>query len=715
MSRRLLNNLVLAIASCLVGFIGNSPFVELASGADPKNLLPNASFELPLGQERHEWSARDPGYGSSTNWTDMVNPLTLQLVATEQVSIGPPSESDPVIEEVVGAPEGSRAVAIPVSKNKPRHLTSPVVPMKFGQAYTLSVYVRSNLPSVKLRLGVWNRPMDWRIAPDAQSEPFLVTEDWQRYELTFNVAPYFHRGAVDLVFESSAEGKVWIDAVQLEVGSHTTPFQLRYPVEVSLTADTPFSGMLHLFGEPLALNLAHYCSGEQKPEDIKLSIETLDEGKVVFTTDIACPTDAGFAQEKLAVDFPLVGDYRARVYSASGEEIGVSSYGYMFTVHPVMKDGLGGLKLDPAEKDFQGILYSRGGKVHELPAERVRLPLYSGEGSWNFTVTDKNLIYLMAAGGGNGDAIKIMRTKDGGRTWDILKITRNLRTVLRDGSFLSWDAGVQKGDFLEVHRSRDDGQTWHSLGKGPGPLPSGSQTGPITQLRNGTLVWPVGLKKPGVNFATYVFRSIDDGKTWSEGYSVCPTGEPSVIELSSGRLLAVIRDNLVHPATPSPPPWQTYLEEPYEPFWRLWMMQYGQNKNSILKSVVKNVLLADSNDGGVTWTNVRAGTTSLGEMHGSAVELPDGRIVFMHVHRVPWLRGGVRARVSSDGGNTWEQETYYLSTVETYPEYSTDCVLPPELADGKPGMILSVLGDRPRSVGVDRTGLIQAVRWRPLP
>ena len=144
-------------------------------------------------------------------------------------------------------------------------------------------------------------------------------------------------------------------------------------------------------------------------------------------------------------------------------------------------------------------------------------------------------------------------------------------------------------------------------------------------------------------------------------------------------------------------------------------MQYGQNKNSILKSVVKNVLLADSNDGGVTWTNVRAGTTSLGEMHGSAVELPDGRIVFMHVHRVPWLRGGVRARVSSDGGNTWEQETYYLSTVETYPEYSTDCVLPPELADGKPGMILSVLGDRPRSVGVDRTGLIQAVRWRPLP
>ena len=41
--------------------------------------------------------------------------------------------------------------------------------------------------------------------------------------------------------------------------------------------------------------------------------------------------------------------------------------------------------------------------------------------------------------------------------------------------------------------------------------------------------------------------------------------------------------------------------------------------------------------------------------------------------------------------------------------------LPPELADGEPGMILTVLGDRPFAVGVDRPGLMQAVRWRPLP
>jgi hypothetical protein len=154
--------------------------------------------------------------------------------------------------------------------------------------------------------------------------------------------------------------------------------------------------------------------------------------------------------------------------------------------------------------------------------------------------------------------------------------------------------------------------------------------------------------------------------------------------------------------------------------WRLWTTQYGGFRTATgwpfsENSVHKNVLLADSDDGGVTWRNVRAASHGLGEMHGSAVELPDGRIVVMHVHRVPWLRGGERARVSRDGGYTWDKETYYLSTVTTYPEYSTNCVLPRELADGKPGMILSVLGDRPGSVGVDRAPRLYAVRWRPLP
>ena len=687
--------------------------VAAESNVEPKNLLPNASFELAFGQAKHGWVKYNPGYGSATNWTDMVNPLTITLAAS-----GQDPETFPVIEETSDSPDGRRAVAIPVSGKEPGHLTSPVVPMKAGQAYTLSVYARSDVPSATLRLAVWNRPMDWRLAPDALSEPIVVSKRWQRHKVTFNVASYFHRGAVDIVAEGKTDGKVWVDAAQLEAGPHATEFQTRYPVEVALTADKPFSGMLHLMGEPLELELASYIPGEQSgPENLRLRIENF-EGKVVYTKDIAHPKEPGYRKEKLSLDFSLVGRFRARVFSAVGDEIGVSSYGYMFSVHPVMKDGFGYEQTGDEKDDFQGILYSRDGQVHELPAERIRLPLWAGEGAWNFTITDDNKIYLMARTHKNRISQEAMRTSDGGRTWDTVKVGRPVYGVLRNGDFLTWE---QKNHHLLLFRSRDEGQTWKRVeGNGLGPLPSPPQQGFFTELRDGTLVWPIGLKKPGVNHVTYAFRSTDGGQTWSEGYPVCPTGEPSIIELASGRLLATVRNNLIPPQGE----WQVYLDEKYEDYWRLWMLQYGMSFRSKAKgpfeqqplsSVVKNVLLADSDDGGVTWTNVRPGCRGLGEMHGSAVELPDGRIVLTHVHRVPWLHGGERARVSRDGGNTWEKETYYLSTVRTYPEYSTNCVLPPELADGKPGMILSVMGDRPFAVNVEREGLMQAVRWRPLP
>ena len=53
------------------------------------------------------------------------------------------------------------------------------------------------------------------------------------------------------------------------------------------------------------------------------------------------------------------------------------------------------------------------------------------------------------------------------------------------------------------------------------------------------------------------------------------------------------------------------------------------------------------------------------------------------------------------------------------------CVLPPHLADGKPGMILTLVGERsegnwgdgvgpPTSEGIEFAPRMQAIRWRPL-
>ena len=86
-----------------------------------------------------------------------------------------------------------------------------------------------------------------------------------------------------------------------------------------------------------------------------------------------------------------------------------------------------------------------------------------------------------------------------------------------------------------------------------------------------------------------------------------------------------------------------------------------------------------------------------------------------HVHRhANWKRGGEWVRISSDGGNTWEKETYYLTATPAtfWPAYGAMCVLPPHLADGKPGMILSVIGERKYAGHEAR---MQAIRWRPLP
>ncbi|MDP7398574.1 MAG: sialidase family protein [Lentisphaeria bacterium] len=677
--------------------------MDTEDNAKLKNLLPNASFELDFGQAKHDWVKYNPGEGAADNWTDMFTPLTMKLAVTGQLP-----DAVPVIEAVDDAPDGARAAAIPVAAGQPGYLTSPIMPLKGGQAYTLSVYARSDVPSANLHLAVWTHTVDLRETPDAQSEPITVNGQWQRYELTFNLASYFHRGLVVLTAGGEADGMLWVDAVQLEEGHRVTPFETRHPVEAHVTADKPFSGMLHLMAEPLEIDLNTYVDREPaEPGDLTLSIETL-EGKVVFTRDVPCPTAPGRHTTRLSLDFPLVGNFRARVFTPAGQAIDVSSYGYMFTVHPVMKAGFGWEQCGPEEEDFQGILYSRDGEIHELPAERTRLPLYATEGRWNFTITPDNRIYLMVASAKNNLTNELMRSGDGGRTWDVLQVTRAVHSVLPDGSFLAVDP---ENDRLVLHRSGDEGRTWQRVGDGPGCFPSGPQHGPVTQLRDGTLVWPIGLARPGVHHVTYVFRSTDGGRTWSQGYPVCPTGEPAVIELASGRLLAVVRNNL----PPRPDACEVFFESGHEDPWRLWSMQYGQNMPDNIGSVQKNVLLADSDDGGETWTNVRPGSPLLGEMHGSAVELPDGRIVIMHVHRVPWLHGGERARVSRDGGNTWEPETYYLSTVLTYPEYSTNCVLPPELADGKPGMILTVLGDRPFAVHVERPGLMQAVRWRPLP
>ena len=88
---------------------------------------------------------------------------------------------------------------------------------------------------------------------------------------------------------------------------------MRFPVEARLTAHKYFSGMLHLHGEPLDL----VCHATASAGDLELTTETLD-GKQVQTHQIGGPDGAGLTTTKLSLYFPLVGNYRARLFSESG-------------------------------------------------------------------------------------------------------------------------------------------------------------------------------------------------------------------------------------------------------------------------------------------------------------------------------------------------------------------------------------------------------------
>jgi len=176
----------------------------------------------------------------------------------------------------------------------------------------------------------------------------------------------------------------------------------------------------------------------------------------------------------------------------------------------------------------------------------------------------------------------------------------------------------------------------------------------VTELGDGTLVTVLPADPNRCH------RSTDGGKTWSPGFPVCPGGEAHITELQSGRLLCVAR---YRPPMPRYQ-WDMWLQYPSSLWW------FTRGGSGGYGSHLKCVLLADSDHGGKTWSNVRRGTFIMETMHGSAVQLPDGRLVLLHVSRAVSPGGGTWAKVSSDEGKSWDVERYYMNASPAYAGYS---------------------------------------------
>ena len=190
-----------------------------------------------------------------------------------------------------------------------------------------------------MKLCLWTRPLDWRqpdeaatvgqylsfAGPDAESEVMEVSAGWKRVKFTFVVEHLVSQGVVDLVVGGERQGRVWVDAVQLEEGPQASAFGTRYPVEVVL-AGRRKPLMVHPVDQPLELVLASYnSSGSVRSEEMRLKIETL-KGAGVLEKRLQEPVPAGYRERKLSYPFERVGEFRAQVRSGSEEPIGLEDY-----------------------------------------------------------------------------------------------------------------------------------------------------------------------------------------------------------------------------------------------------------------------------------------------------------------------------------------------------------------------------------------------------
>ena len=125
--------------------------------------------------------------------------------------------------------------------------------------------------------------------------------------------------------------------------------------------------------------------------------------------------------------------------------------------------------------------------------------------------------------------------------------------------------------------------------------------------------------------------------------------------------------------------------------------------------MVQKVFLADSEDGGTTWENLRPLTTVHGQCHGHGLGLRDGSVIITHDHRYPPGTPSGKAMISRNGVRTWEDEVYYLY----YGVYGSGFSQNVELADGRILTIATTI-DEPSGTekGVDKVVNYWAIGWR---
>ncbi len=239
--------------------------------------------------------------------------------------------------------------------------------------------------------------------------------------------------------------------------------------------------------------------------------------------------------------------------------------------------------------------------------------------------------------------LELVRTTDRGNSWKVqgviadsdwddrnpsLGMARDGRVVLAYHHQGNYDSNGrllhrEKMDTL-LRSSRDKGETWSD------PYPLGYEAlrgrSPYGRmlLYGDELLLPIygpkiGQPRSGGPAVSYILRSPDSGMTWNDPSMIAERmNETSLLLLPDGKIMAILRSELDHPAS---------------------------------------LYCSESSDEGSSWSRPRR-VTGDSEHPGDALLLSNGWVlIFFGVRHEPY---GVQGMVSTDMGQTWDQSARLL-------------------------------------------------------
>ena len=353
------------------------------------------------------------------------------------------------------------------------------------------------------------------------------------------------------------------------------------------------------------------------------------------------------------------------------------------------------------------VLRASGGKLTRVPVEKSRLPhdpKFHPQGGKVYMVSD-DLVYVK-------QATLLCKSTDGGRTWTSRPIeqSRSHWHVLSDGTFIRIDMAFKEAkDPAEVFTSSDEGQSWEKIAEIPIEVPGGyairySHWG-ISRLPDNTVFYGIDLRDESYGGDRYMtassvltfYRSTDGGRTWQGPIKGSESsGEGGIALLPSGRLLASIR-----------------FQRPLLPTESAYMRKVAGTAIAGTGQGFKHHFLMDSDDGGLTWGNLRPLTTVHGQCYGFPAAQSDGTVVVVHDSRYPRELDAAHAMVSHDEGETWEDEVYYMYFGKGSTDYNRSVVLSDDTILTVGGTATSVEARTQYNAAIGNSYLT-AIRWKPL-